>query len=257
MTDEQFGPNDWLVDEMFRKYKEDPASVSESWRDFFEDYRPRGESAPLVPQVTEQPRPVPPKEQPKPVEVPGDATPLRGAAAAIVKNMEASLEVPTATSVRTMPAKLLEENRRVINDYLSRGRGGKVSFTHIIGWAIVRALQSVPALNASYEVVDGKPYVVRHKNVNLGLAVDLERKDGSRTLLVPNIRAADTLDFAGYHAAYEETIRKVRTGKITPEDFDGTTVTLTNPGMIGTVLSVPRLMSGQGAIIGAGAIDYP
>ncbi len=171
--------------------------------------------------------------------------------------MEASLEVPTATSVRTLPAKLLEENRRIINDYLARGRGGKVSFTHLIGWAIVKALQAVPALNSSYIQIEGKPHVVRHKNVNLGLAVDMQRKDGSRTLLVPNIKAADSLDFAGFHAAYEEVIRKVRGGKVTPEDFDGTTVTLTNPGMIGTVLSVPRLMAGQGAIIGAGAIDYP
>ena len=186
-----------------------------------------------------------------------DATPLRGAQAAIVKNMEVSLGVPTATSVRTVPAKLLEENRRIINDYLARGRGGKVSFTHLIGWAIVRALQAVPALNASYEEIDGKPHVVRHKSVNLGLAVDQTRKDGTRTLLVPNIKSADTLDFAGFHAAYEEVIRKVRSGKLSPDDFAGTTVSLTNPGMIGTVLSVPRLMAGQGAIIGAGAIDYP
>jgi 2-oxoglutarate dehydrogenase E1 component len=159
--------------------------------------------------------------------------------------------------VRTVPAKLLEENRRVVNEYLSRGRGGKVSFTHIIGWAIVRALQTVPALNASFTEIDGAPAIVRHKTVNLGLAVDLERKDGSRTLLVPNIRDAGSLDFAGFHAAYEELIRKVRSGKITPDDFEGTTVTLTNPGMIGTELSVPRLMAGQGAIIGAGAIGYP
>src|SRR5439155_5013835 len=133
---------------------------------------------------------------------------------------------PTATSVRTVPAKLLEENRKIINDYLSRGRGGKVSFTHIIGWAIVKGLQAVPALNASFHEIDGAPHIVRHKNVNLGLAVDLERKDGSRTLLVPNIRAADALDFAGFHAAYEDVIRKVRTGKVSPEDFEGTTVTL-------------------------------
>jgi 2-oxoglutarate dehydrogenase E1 component len=171
--------------------------------------------------------------------------------------MEASLGVPTATSVRTIPAKLLEENRRIINDFLARGRGGKVSFTHMIGWAIVKALQAVPALNSTFHEIDGKPHVVRHKNVNLGLAVDLQRKDGSRTLLVPNIRNAETIDFAGFHAAYEDVIRKVRSGKVTPDDFDGTTVTLTNPGMIGTVLSVPRLMTGQGAIIGAGAIDYP
>src|SRR5437763_9916347 len=145
MADEEFGPNDWLVDEMYRQYKADPSSVSESWREFFEDYRPRGESPPAtVAERVVEAAPVAPKpvEEKKPEPVVGDAAPLRGTAAAIVKNMEASLHVPTATSVRTIPAKLLEENRRVINDYLSRGRGGKVSFTHIIGWAIVRALQS-------------------------------------------------------------------------------------------------------------------
>ena len=186
-----------------------------------------------------------------------DASPLRGAAARIVENMEESLRVPTATSVRTIPAKLLEENRRIINDYLARGRGGKVSFTHLIGWAVVKALQAVPALNSTYHELNGQPHVVRHKTVALGLAVDVQRRDGTRTLLVPNIKDADTLDFAGFHAAYEDVIRKVRAGKVTPADFEGTTVTLTNPGMIGTVLSVPRLMAGQGAIIGAGAIDYP
>src|SRR5581483_569137 len=271
----EFGPNDWLVDEMYRKYVDDPSSVSESWREFFADYRPRAEvPVPQRPEAelrAQPPKPVvatPSNEPARPADaVPSktsqspqpvaDATPLRGPAAAIAKNMEASLHVPTATSVRSVPAKLLEENRRIINDYLSRGRGGKVSFTHLIGWAIVRALQSVPALNASYEEIDGKPHVIRHKNVNLGLAVDQTRKDGTRTLLVPNIKAADTLDFAGFHAAYEDVIRKVRGGKLTPEDFAGTTVSLTNPGMIGTVLSVPRLMAGQGAIIGAGAIDYP
>jgi 2-oxoglutarate dehydrogenase E1 component len=277
---------------MYRQFREDPSSVSASWREFFEDYRPRGEPA-ARPQDAAKPlpqkdaaKPLPQKDAAKPSprtgmpdephprqikeadggrdtqapapapEIP-DAAPLRGAAAVIVQNMEASLAVPTATSVRTVPAKLLEENRRIINDYLARGRGGKVSFTHLIGWAIVKALQAVPALNSSYQEIDGKPHVVRHKNVHLGLAVDLQRKDGSRTLLVPNIKEADTLDFAGFHAAYEDVIRKVRSGKIGPDDFAGTTVTLTNPGMIGTVLSVPRLQAGQGAIIGAGAIDYP
>ncbi len=270
VTEEIAGPNDWLVDDMYRRFREDPESVSGSWREFFEDYKPRGGTAVQPPDQPDAPNGQVPGEvaEPKAQEAPrqegekdesvaDESVPLRGAAAAIVKNMEASLEVPTATSVRSMPAKLLEENRRVINEYLSRGRGGKVSFTHIIGWAIVRALQTVPALNSAFVERDGAPAVVRHKMVSLGLAVDMQRKDGSRTLLVPNIKDAGALDFAGFHAAYEELIRKVRSGKITPADFDGTTVTLTNPGMIGTELSVPRLMSGQGAIIGAGAIGYP
>jgi 2-oxoglutarate dehydrogenase E1 component len=184
--------------------------------------------------------------------------PLRGAAARIVANMEASLEVPTATSFREVPAKLLEVNRRVVNGYLSRTRGGKVSFTHLIGYAVVRAIaDSIPAMNSTYVEQDGKPAVVRHPHVNLGLAVDVEKSDGSRTLLVPVIRDADTLDFRGFWGAYEELIRKVRSNKLSPDDFAGATVTLTNPGTIGTVQSVPRLMPGQGVIVGVGRLDYP
>ena len=160
--------------------------------------------------------------------------PLRGAAARIVANMEASLQVPTATSVRSVPAKLLEVNRQILNNHLARTRGGKVSFTHLIGYAVLRALQSVPNMNSSFGVVDGKPAVVRHTHVNLGLAIDMQKDDGSRTLLVPNIKDADTLDFAAFHAAYEEIIRKARTNKLTVDDFTGTTVSITNPGTIGT-----------------------
>jgi len=190
-------------------------------------------------------------------EVPGE--PLRGAAARIVANMEASLEVPTATSFREVPAKLLEVNRRIMNGYLTRTRGGKVSFTHIIGYAIVRAASdAVPAMNASYlEGPDGKPRVVHHDHVGLGLAVDVEKKGGGRTLFVPVIRDADTLDFRGFWGAYEDLIRKVRSNKLTPDDFAGATITLTNPGTIGTVQSVPRLMPGQGVIVGVGRLDFP
>ncbi|MCB0962693.1 MAG: 2-oxo acid dehydrogenase subunit E2, partial [Acidimicrobiales bacterium] len=161
------------------------------------------------------------------VEVPGE--PLRGAAARIVANMEASLEVPTATSFREVPAKLLEVNRRIINGYLGRTRGGKVSFTHLIGYAIVRAVaDTVPVMNSSYvEGPDGKPRVVRNETVGLGLAVDVEKRDGSRTLLVPVIRDADTLDFRGFWGAYEDLIRKVRSNKLSPDDFAGATITLT------------------------------
>ncbi|CAN5671266.1 multifunctional oxoglutarate decarboxylase/oxoglutarate dehydrogenase thiamine pyrophosphate-binding subunit/dihydrolipoyllysine-residue succinyltransferase subunit [soil metagenome] len=197
------------------------------------------------------------KAKKKKEEPPGEA--LRGAAARIVANMDASLEVPTATSFREVPAKLLEINRKVINGYLARTRGGKVSFTHLIGYAVVRAIaDTVPALNAAFvEDAEGKPRKIVNEHVSLGLAVDLEKKDGSRTLLVPVISDADTLDFSGFWAAYEEIIRKVRTGKLSPDDFAGTTITLTNPGTIGTVQSVPRLMPGQGAIIGVGRLDYP
>ncbi len=183
--------------------------------------------------------------------------PLRGAAARIVEAMEASRAVPTATSVRTVPAKLLEVNRNVLNGHLRRHRGGKVSFTHLIGWAVVKALAAVPAMTSVYREVDGRPNVVHPEHLNLGLAVDVRRPDGGRTLLVPNVKQADTLDFAGFVRAYEELIKKVKGNKITVEDFQGTTVTITNPGTIGTVLSVPRLMAGQAAIVGVGSIAYP
>ena len=185
---------------------------------------------------------------------------LKGAASRIVANMEASLGVPTATSVRTVPARLLEVNRQILNNQLARTTGAKVSFTHLIGYAIVRALSDVPALNAAFvEDADGtgKPGVIHHKHVGLGLAVDQQKSDGSRTLLVPCIREADTLDFRSFVLAYEDLIRKIHTQKISPDDFGGTTVSLTNPGTLGTAQSVPRLMPGQGAIIGVGARRVP
>jgi 2-oxoglutarate dehydrogenase E1 component len=242
-------PNAGLVEEMYRRWQEQPGALAPVWQEFFADYQPR--AAPREPDAAPAAAvtPSPPSED-APV-------PLRGAAAAIVRNMEASLGVPTATSVRAVPAKLLEINRQILNNHLTRTRGGKVSFTHIIGFAVVRALRDVPAMNSTFEAVDGKPNVVRHSHVNLGLAIDQQRADGSRSLVVPNIKAADTLDFAGFHHAYEDLLRRVRAGEITADDFAGTTVSITNPGMIGTVHSVPRLMPGQGVIVGVGSIEYP
>ncbi len=292
-----FGPNAWLVDDMYEQYRTDPASVSESWREFFADYVPAG--APPSPSAA-------PTPAGQGAGVPGDGTGaagpavmatrgatgvgpgvkvpagptvgpaaagaghvgagtaeadlLRGAAARIVTNMEASLGVPTATSVRTVPAKLLQVNRSRLNQHLARAMGTKVSFTHLIGFAIVRALTAVPALNATFVAdADGKghPGVVRHQHVGLGLAVDVAKGDGTRTLMVPVIRDADTLDFRSFVVAYEDLVRKVHSGKLSPDDFAGATVSLTNPGTLGTVQSVPRLMPGQGAIIGVGSIDFP
>jgi 2-oxoglutarate dehydrogenase E1 component len=182
---------------------------------------------------------------------------LRGPAARVVTNMEASLEVPTATSVRAVPAKLMVDNRIVINNHLSRGRGGKVSFTHLIGFALVEALADMPAMNASYTLVDGKPGVLQPAHVGLGIAIDLAKPDGTRQLLVPSIKKAETLDFAQFWNAYEDVVRRARGGKLGVDDFAGTTISLTNPGTIGTVHSVPRLMAGQGTIVGVGAMDYP
>jgi len=266
----ELGPNAGLIDEMYRLYRENPNAVSGGWREFFADYQPRSEvAAPVAASETPITAPVTPtvgsapsagsKDAPlAPVALDGETPqPLRGAPARIVENMEASLGVPTATSVRTLPAKLLEINRQILNNQLARDRGGKVSFTHLIGFAVVRALRQVPTMNASFGFVDGTPSVVRHEHVNLGLAIDQQKADGSRTLLVPNIKRADTLDFAGFHAAYEDLIRRARTNKLTVDDFAGTTVSLTNPGTIGTLHSVPRLMPGQGVIVGVGAIAYP
>jgi 2-oxoglutarate dehydrogenase E1 component len=185
------------------------------------------------------------------------ATPLRGMAKTLASNMDASLTVPTATSVRTIPAKLMIDNRIVINNHLRRARGGKVSFTHLIAWAMVKALQDFPSQNVFYEERDGKPFVVAPAHVNLGIAIDIPKKDGTRSLLVPSIKRAETLTFGQFLSSYEDLVKRARDNKLTPTDFQGTTISLTNPGGIGTVHSVPRLTKGQGAIIGAGALEYP
>ena len=284
-----FGTNSWLVDEMYAQFVADPESVSESWREFFSDYRAPGgpalsgpgiaAAAPSVAPVVAAAgsvaaaAPAPavtaaPGAAPSTAAAPGGAEiaeiaeigePIRGAGVAIAANMERSLSVPTATSFRNVPAKLLEVNRKVINGYRSRSGQGKVSFTHLIGYAIVRAIaDAVPNMNNTFvEGADGKPRLVRNEHVSMGLAVDVSKADGSRTLVVPVLRGADTLDFAGFLAAYEELIRKVKNNKLAVADFQGATVTLTNPGTIGTVQSVPRLMPGQGVIVGVGSIDYP
>ena len=179
------------------------------------------------------------------------------AAAVVVKNMTSSLEVPTATSVRAVPAKLMADNRIVVNNFLRRNRGGKISFTHLIGHAIVRAVADFPTMNRHFTAVNGTPSVVSPAHVNLGLAIDLPGKAGSRTLVVVPIKSAETMSFTQFWNAYEQVVRKSRTGALTAEDYAGTTISLTNPGGIGTNHSVPRLMAGQSAIIGVGALDYP
>ncbi len=182
---------------------------------------------------------------------------LRGVAAAVAKNMSASLTLPTATSVRAVPAKAMIDNRIVINNHLKRTRGGKISFTHLLGYAIVQGVKKFPNMNRHYAEVDGKPNVVTPPHTNLGLAIDLPGKDGNRQLVVAAIKKSDTMRFGQFVTAYEDVVRRARDGKLTTEDFAGVTISLTNPGTIGTVHSVPRLMKGQGAIIGAGAMEYP
>ncbi|MFN3413828.1 MAG: 2-oxo acid dehydrogenase subunit E2, partial [Thermoanaerobaculum sp.] len=245
-----FGPNVWLIDEMYREYLAHPEAVSDSWREFFSDYRPQGIRSLQV---------VSPPPEAKPAEegLPEGAVPIVGGLARLVENMEQSLTLPTATTFRTVPIKLLEENRELINEYLARKLAGKVSFTHILAFAAVKALQHVPALRHTFAVYEGKPYRVVPEHVNLGIAVDVQRRDGTRTLLVPNIKAAETMDFPTFFAAYNEVLRKVRANQLAPEDFAGTTMSLTNPGMLGTSQSLARLMPGQSFILATGSIDWP
>ena len=321
-----FGANDWLVADMYAKFREDRASVDEAWWPTLERYgalndrsakpakpasapaKPateavdsQGGDAPSVPEATTKaasapsqqpdkgedpakqetpaPKPTgakpeakttarPARQQPIPAEAPKGVSeaepdreptvePLKGMAKAIAKNMDVSLEIPTATSYREIPAKLMIDNRIVINNHLRRTRGGKVSFTHLLGFALVQALKKFPSQNVYYDIVDGKPSVITPAHINLGIAIDVENKDGTRGLVVPSIKQAERMNFREFVEAYEELIKKGRTGKLTAADHAGATISLTNPGGIGTVQSSPRLTKGQGCIIGAGALDYP
>ena len=302
-----FGPNEWLVQEMYERYQVDPASVDKAWWDFFADFKgtpslntsansasPKAGVPPIPKSQSTKPVTPPPVATPQPVAVasqpiiekisepintsvstmkPADpivkpiptlvtpsassVEPLRGVAARVVQSMEGSLSVPTATSVRVVPAKLMIDNRTVINNHLKRGRGGKVSFTHLIGYAMIKAARAMPEMNAFFTELEGKPAVGHPEHINLGIAIDLAKADGSRQLLVPSIKGCEDLDFAQFWSAYEDMVRKARSGALTVEDFAGTTLSLTNPGTIGTVHSVPRLVQGQGLILGVGALDYP
>jgi len=251
------GWNLGYVDELYARYLEDPGSVSAAWQEFFADYRPgRGSETPPAETVERPARVSKAAPEAGPGEAPEAGEALRGIAGRIVENMTASLEIPTATSTRTIPVKLLEENRRVINRHQEAISGNKVSFTHLIAWAVVRALERHPGMNAGFEVRDGVPHRVSRPRIHLGVAVDIERR-GRRLLLVPNIKNAGALDFAGLVLAYNDVVARARANTLEVGDFQGTTVTLTNPGMLGTGMSVPRLMPGQGAILGIGSIGYP
>ncbi|MTB21942.1 MAG: multifunctional oxoglutarate decarboxylase/oxoglutarate dehydrogenase thiamine pyrophosphate-binding subunit/dihydrolipoyllysine-residue succinyltransferase subunit, partial [Actinobacteria bacterium] len=318
---QDFGANEWLVDEMYERYLADPTSVEPSWIEFFKTYNPANNSAvasssPVItaprggvpptpkaasaaPVVTpaapvaatptsatptsatpvpvaatptsptqklvrdrslQSPTPADPIVKPVPVLSTPDAArlePIRGVSARVVASMEGSLTVPTATSVRAVPAKLMIDNRIVINNHLKRARGGKVSFTHLIAFAMIKALRQMPEMNAFFGDIEGKPAIGHPQHINLGIAIDLAKADGSRQLLVPSIKGCEDLDFAQFWNAYEAVVGKARGGTLTVEDFAGTTVSLTNPGTLGTVHSVPRLVQGQGLIIGVGALDYP
>ncbi|TQL20230.1 multifunctional oxoglutarate decarboxylase/oxoglutarate dehydrogenase thiamine pyrophosphate-binding subunit/dihydrolipoyllysine-residue succinyltransferase subunit [Streptomyces sp. SLBN-134] len=309
-----FGANEWLVDEIYQQYLQDPNSVDRAWWDFFADYKPgapatsapagtaaagatgtTGTAQPAAPARPAAPAPAPAAAQPAqaapaaapaakaPAQAPAPAkaaapaakpaaakaepateaktgpeqVTLRGPSAAVAKNMDASLELPTATSVRAVPVKLLFDNRIVINNHLKRARGGKISFTHLIGYAMVQAIKAMPTMNHSFARVDGKPTLVKPEHVNLGLAIDLVKPNGDRQLVVAAIKKAETLNFFEFWQAYEDIVRRARDNKLTMDDFTGVTVSLTNPGGLGTVHSVPRLMPGQAVIMGVGSMDYP
>lgn len=275
---ESFGANASYVEGLLSRFQSDPSSVDESWRAFFGDLlngnaqNENGNAAQTTqtqsvsntpaqstaPTQTVAPQPQAAKPQPTVVVGEGvEVKPITGASKKIVENMEQSLTVPTATSVRSIPVKVLVENRTIINEHLSNQGRGKVSFTHVIAWAIIKAVKTYPQMNNGYGFIDGKPSRLANESINLGIAIDLEKKDGSRNLLVPNIKGCEKMNFAEFFAAYNTQVKKARDGKLEISDFQGTTISLTNPGTIGTVSSNPRLMSGQSAIIATGAIEYP
>src|SRR5437660_26 len=246
---------------MYEDYLRDPASVGSEWRELFEN----GKLAelPIIRGTGSQEsgtRAAAPAVEPPPTrapEIPAPESrlliPITGPAARLVANMTDSLTVPTATSFRDISATTLDARRKALNAQLAAS-GRKVSFTHLIGYGIVQAAKRFPVMTHAFQEIDGKPHRVDPGAIGLGLAVDVEKKDGSRALVVPVIKRAESMDFAAFHAAYETLVEKARTNRLLPDDFAGGTIQLTNPGTLGTVASVPRLMKGQGSIIATGTI---
>ena len=246
-----FGINSGFKEEVYQRFLHNRTEVDESWRQYFDSLSPASGSP--VPASPGRLAAAPTVEAGPDDEV----VPLRGAAARIVDNMTASLAIPLATSQRIVPVKLIDENRRIINLHRSLQGGSKVSYTHLIAWGILKAIEAFPVLNSAYAEKDGEAARIQRNRINFGVAIDLPGKSGSRSLVVPNLKDAGSLNFQQFLMAYDELIVRARTGRLAVEDFQGTTISLTNPGTVGTVGSVPRLMPGQGAIIATGAIDYP
>ncbi len=264
MSEFVFGThNAAFVQVMYEQYLRDPSSVGEEWRQLFDNGRVA--ELPVIPTsraevLGDEGRgtgdgsiAAAPTRPSSPVPPPQGLTPITGSAARLAQNMTDSLSVPTATSFREIAVDVLDARRRELNAQLA-ARGKKISYTHLIGYAIVRAARDFPVMTHAFQEVDGKPHRLDPRGVHLGLAVDVEKKDGSRALVVPVIKRAEGMDFASFHATYETFVEKARTNKLVPDDFAGATITLTNPGTLGTVASVPRLMKGQGSIIATGAI---
>jgi 2-oxoglutarate decarboxylase len=250
----EFGDNASFVAELLSRYRQNPDAVDEEWRQFFRERLGEPAPSPTPPAPSrpdDAPRPSPARDRG------GETLPLRGGALRIAENMEASLAVPTATSQRQIPIKLADENRRLVNDARAGSDEPKISFTQLIAWAIVQALKSHPRLNDAYDVSADGPVRVTRDEIRFGLAVDVEKSDGSRTLVVPNVKGVEKMTFADFSAAADDVVSRARRGKLTVADFEGTTISLTNPGTLGTTASVPRLMPGQGLIVATGAIGYP
>jgi 2-oxoglutarate dehydrogenase E1 component len=254
-TDPKPGINSWLEDELYQTYLHDRKYVDESWKQVFES---NGHTTAPAPPTAAAGAPAARTAAPQVVPNAGDdMVALRGIAGKIAENMATSLTVPTATSYRIVPVRVLDENRQLINEQRGLTGKSKVSYTHLIGWAIIRALDEFPQLNDAFTERGSELFRIVRKQVNFGLAVEVKAKDGSSGLMVPNLKNARSLSFMGYMAAFDDVVSRARSGKLMPGDFQGTTISLTNPGTVGTYASVPRLVVGQGAIIATGAMDYP
>lgn len=253
--------NQAFEEELYFDYLKDPELVSPEWRDYFS--KANGKSVVSIPANGRGNNNI------HLSKVIADSTPnaeninidklteLPNIPTKIAENMEESLTVPTATSVRSIPVKPLDENRRIINKYLLRQRRSKISFSHLLLWAIVKTLNKYPALNDNFVKKDGKYYRQINNQINIGVAVDIERSNGERLLLVPNLKDTGKMNFSEFINGLSDLISRAKNSKIKLEELEGTTVSLTNPGMMGTIMSVPRLMNGQGMIIASGSIDYP
>ncbi|HEU0138218.1 MAG TPA: multifunctional oxoglutarate decarboxylase/oxoglutarate dehydrogenase thiamine pyrophosphate-binding subunit/dihydrolipoyllysine-residue succinyltransferase subunit [Bryobacteraceae bacterium] len=269
-TDPKIDINSWLEDELYQQYLHDRKTVDDSWKHLFEENgsrepetggngsgtsstTPQRQIAAELPETRALAAPQPAIEA-GPAE---QLALLRGPSGRIAENMEASLSIPVATSQRTIPVKVIDENRRIVNEHRTLLGNSKISYTHLTGWAVVQALKSYPNVNNAFIRKQGEPFRWVRNQINIGIAVDVTGKDGNRSLMVPNIKDADGMDFQQFLAAFDDIVRRARSSKLKVEDFQGTTISLTNPGTVGTVSSVPRLMPGQGAIIATGTIDYP
>ncbi len=254
----EFGANASYVADLLNRYRTNPSAVDDEWRRYFRERFGEPEvSAPAAPAARPAPAAAP---APAPITGPsvsGERAPLRGAAARIAENMQASLTVPTATTQRQIPIKLLDENRRLINEARAALGQSKVSFTHLISWAVIQGVRALPVMNDAFDAPGGEPTRVRREEIRFGLAVDVTKADGSHSLLVPNVKGAEAMTFREFVAASDDVVTRARSGRLQVSDFEGTTISLTNPGTLGTTASVPRLMPGQGAIIATGAIEYP